>query len=99
YMAFITENPSWPSLGLLRRRAEATLWVDRLEPACVRAFFGKERPTTTKGKFALARALLLQGDRAGAQNLVREAWRNDSFSSELENPALDVLRGFITPPV
>jgi soluble lytic murein transglycosylase len=97
YMAFITENPSWPSLTLLRRRAETTLWADRLEPAFVRAFFGKERPATTKGKFALARALLLQGDRAGAQNLVREAWRYDSFSSELENPALDVFRDLITP--
>src|SRR5262249_47496114 len=30
YMAFITENPSWPSTALLRRRAEATLWADRL---------------------------------------------------------------------
>src|SRR5262249_16711001 len=33
YMAFITENPSWPSTTLLRRRAEATLWTDRLDPA------------------------------------------------------------------
>jgi soluble lytic murein transglycosylase len=97
YMAFITENPSWPSLTLLRRRAETTLWADRLEPAFVRAFFAKEHPATTKGKFALARALLLQGDRAGAQSLVRDAWRNDSFSSELENPALDVFRDLITP--
>jgi len=55
YMAFITENPSWPSTALMRRRAEATLWADRLDPAFVRAFFGKERPVTTKGKFALAR--------------------------------------------
>ena len=68
YMAFIAENPSWPSVGLLHRRAEATLWADRLEPAFVRAFFRKENPITTKGKFALARALLLQGDRAGAQS-------------------------------
>src|SRR5262245_11703637 len=97
YMAFITENPSWPSIALLRRRAEATLWADRLDPAFVRAFFGKEPPTTTKGKFALARALLLQGDRAGAQSLVREAWRYDSFSSDLENPVLDVFNDLITP--
>jgi len=96
YMAFITENPSWPSIALLRRRAEATLWADRLDPAFVRAFFGKEPPTTTKGKFALARALLLQGHRASAQSLVREAWRYDSFSSDLENPALDVFRDLIT---
>jgi soluble lytic murein transglycosylase len=97
YMAFITENPSWPSTALLRRRAEAALWSDRLDPAFVRAFFGKERPVTTKGKFALARALLLQGDRAGAQSLVREAWRNDTFSDELESPALDVFKDLITP--
>src|SRR5260370_16885848 len=96
YMAFITDNPSWPSIGLLRRRAEATLWADRLDPAFVRAFFRKEPPTTTKGKFALARAMLLQGDRAGAQSLVREAWRYDSFSSDLENPALDVFQDLIT---
>ena len=97
YMAFITENPSWPSIALLRRRAEATLWADRLDPAFVRAFFGKEPPTTTKGKFAFARALLLQGDRAGAQTLVREAWRYDNFSSDLENPVLDVFKDLITP--
>ena len=97
YMAFITDNPSWPSIALLRRRAEATLWAERLDPAFVRAFFGKDPPTTTKGKFALARALLLQGDRAGAQILVREAWRHDNFSSDLENPALDVFRDLITP--
>src|SRR5262249_37652902 len=63
YSAFISENPSWPAVGLLRRRAEAALWSDRPDPAVVRSFFGKERPITAKGKFALARALLLQGDR------------------------------------
>jgi soluble lytic murein transglycosylase len=97
YMAFISENHAWPAVGLLRRRAEATLWADRLDPAFVRSFFAKERPITTKGKFALARALLLQGDRAGAQSLVREAWRNDSFSGELENLALDVFGDLVTP--
>ena len=96
FTAFISENPSWPAIGLLRRRAEATLWSDRPDPASVRAFFGKERPSTAKGKFALARALLLQGDRAGAQNLVRDAWRNDAFSADLEAPALDVFKDLIT---
>ena len=79
YVAFITENPSWPSIGLLRRRAEAALWQDQPDPATVRAFSAGTQPTTAKGKFALARALLLQGDRAGAQGLVREAWRNDEL--------------------
>jgi soluble lytic murein transglycosylase len=116
YMAFIAENPSWPAVGVLRRRAEATLWSDRRDPAFVRAFFANGTracassasmsaanrvdptcgPTSTKGKFALARALLLQGDRASAQSLVREAWRSDNFSGELENLALDVFGELIT---
>ena len=81
---------------LLRRRAEATLWSDRLDPATVRAFFAKERPTTAKGRFALARALLLQGERAAAQNLVRETWRYDNFSAEVETLALDMFQELIT---
>src|SRR5204862_2117010 len=97
YMACIAENPGWPPIGMLRRRAEATLWTDRLDPSFVRTFFGKEKPTTTKGKLALARALLLQGDRAAAQFLVREAWRNDAFSDDLEGMAMDVFRDLITP--
>jgi peptidoglycan lytic transglycosylase len=96
YTAFINANPAWPAIGMLRRRAEGTLWSDRPDPSFVRAFFGKERPISTKGKFALARALLLQGDRAGAQSLVREAWRNDNFSGELESLALDVFSDLIT---
>jgi len=97
YTAFLAENPSWPAIELIRRRAEATLWIDRLEPAFVRSFFAKHRPATAKGKFALARALLLQGDRAGAQGLVRDAWRNDAFSNDVEAAALDVFQDLITP--
>ena len=96
YMTFVAENPSWPAVAMLRRRAEALLWTDRRDPAFVRAFFNKERPITTKGKFALARALLLQGDRAGAQSLARETWRNDNFSGDLEGLAFDVFKDLLT---
>ncbi len=96
YVAFITENPTWPSIGLLKRRAEGILWQERLDPGAVRSYFGKDRPLSAKGKFALARALLLQGDRAGAQSLVRDAWRNDNFSGDLESQALDVFRDLLT---
>jgi soluble lytic murein transglycosylase len=97
YVAFISENPSWPAIGLLRRRAEATLWSERPDPATVRAFFGKHGPFSAKGKFALARALLLQGDRPAAQRLVRDAWRNDAFGSDLEGPALDIFSDLTVP--
>ena len=38
YAAFIAANPSWPSIGLLRRRAEAMLWNERADPRrCARS--------------------------------------------------------------
>jgi hypothetical protein len=67
YVAFISDNPNWPNIGLLRRRAEAALWKERLNPQTVRAYFDKKQPLTAQGKFALARALLLEGDRAGSR--------------------------------
>ena len=96
YVAFISDNPSWPNIGLLRRRAEAALWKERLDPQIVRGYFGKDQPLTAQGKFALARALLLEGDQADAQNLVREAWRDDNFSGALEAQILDVFGDLIT---
>jgi soluble lytic murein transglycosylase len=96
YAEFIAANPGWPSIGFLRRRAEATLWQERLDPATVRAFFPREQPLTAKGRFALARALLAQGDRTGAQAQVRAAWRNDAFSADLEAQALDAFGDLLT---
>ena len=67
YSAFITANPSWPGIIALRRKAELVLWQDRTDPAAVIAFFRTEPPRTAKGKFALARAMMSQGNSAGAQ--------------------------------
>src|SRR5262245_32132708 len=96
YVAFLAETPSCPGICVLRRRAEAALWKERLHPQTVRAYLNKDQPLTAQGKFALARALLLEGDRADAQKLVREAWRYDNFSGDLEVQILDVFRGLIT---
>ena len=41
YVAFISEDPSWPNIGLLGRRAEAALWKERLDPQIVRGYFGR----------------------------------------------------------
>jgi len=72
------------------------LWKERFDPETVRAYFDRDQPLTAQGKFALARALLLEGDRVDVQNLVREAWRYDNFSDDLEAQILDVFRDLIT---
>src|SRR2546422_2634166 len=75
YLAFIAANPSWPSLAVFRRRAEAMLWVENPKPARVLAFFNGSPPQSARGRLVLARALLAQGDAEGARAQVREAWR------------------------
>ena len=97
YAAFISANPSWPSIGTLRRRAEAVLWQERVDPQAVITFFAAEPPHTVKGHFALARALLTQGNVAAAAATLHDTWRNDAFSADLETQARDVFAGLITP--
>jgi soluble lytic murein transglycosylase len=96
YSAFIAANPSWPSIVTLRRRAEAVLWQEHSDPPTVLAFFKTDQPHTAKGKFALARALLSQGDSAGAHQAIGDAWRSDAFSADLEEQARDMFAGLIT---
>ena len=95
YAAFIAANPQWPSAPLLRRRAEARLWEQRSDAATVRGFTG-DRPATAKGKLALARVLLAEGDRDGAARLARDAWRSDELSERLETDVLETFRDLLS---
>ena len=95
YATFIADNPGWPSMAQLRRRAEGRLWEERSDAATVRGFVG-DRPLSAKGKFALARVLLAEGDREGAVRLVREAWRSEELTERSEADALEAFRDLLT---
>ena len=95
YAAFIAANPEWPSAALLRRRAEARLWQERSDATTVRGFIG-EAPASAKGKLALARVMLAEGDRDGAARLARDAWRSDELSERLETDVLEMFRDLLT---
>ena len=96
YTAFIAANPSWPSLAMFRRHAEALLWAENLKPSQVLSFFNGSSPQTAKGRLVLARALLAQGDAAGARAQVREAWRNDPMPADLEKQLLEIYSEFLS---
>ncbi len=96
YAAFIGANPSWPSIATLRRRAEGVMWQEQTEPQAIISFFAAEPPHTAKGHFALARAMLTQGNVAGAAATLRDSWRNDAFSADLEEQARGAFSGLIT---
>ena len=96
YAAFINANPGWPSTGFLRRRGEAALWDNNRDDSAVLAWFGSEQPTSAKGRFMLARALLSRGDRNQALRYVREAWRGDQMSKDTEAYALEMFGSLLT---
>jgi soluble lytic murein transglycosylase len=95
YASFIADNPGWPSMGQLRRRAEACLWQERSDATTVHRFTG-DRPASAKGRFALARVLLAEGDRDGATRLVRETWRSEELAERIEAEAFETFRDLLT---
>ena len=95
YLAFIAANPGWPSLATFRRRAEAMLWAENVKPARALSFFDGSPPQSGMGRLVLARALLAQGDSESASAQVREAWRNDALSADVEKQVLERYSEFL----
>lgn len=96
YAAFIAANPHWPSVVTLRRKAEAAAFQERSDNGKVQAYFAQWPPLSARGRLALARVLFARGDRKEAEALVREAWRYDSLSQDVEKRVLDAYGEVIT---
>jgi len=92
YNAFIQASPDWPSIPLLRRRAEARLWQERRGAVTVRRFVG-EKPASALGRLVVARVLLGEGYLARALSEVRSVWQSAELSAELETEVADVFPG------
>ena len=95
YNSFIQANPDWPSIPLLRRRAEARLWQERRDGATVRRFVGAH-PASAPGRLAVARLLLGDGDRAGAAREVQAVWHAAELSAELETTVATAFHDQLT---
>ena len=80
---FIRENPDWPSMQVLRRRAEIAMPPD-LPPNLVRAWFEQNPALTGTGAAQHADALLSTGDREGAAQIVRKFWVEGTFGPQQE---------------
>jgi soluble lytic murein transglycosylase len=97
HIAFINDNPAWPSLELFRRRAEGALWDDKRDVRTIRNYFANRAPISPKGRLALARALVAQGDRKAAETLVKQVWRHEKLSSILEGMTMSAFGDMLTP--
>jgi len=95
YVGFIRANPDWPSVPLLRRRAEMRLWQERRDSATVRRFIG-DAPTSGMGRLALARIEMGEGNRTHAESEVRAVWQSTQLSPEQETVVLAAFPDVLT---
>ncbi len=95
FAAFLTNNPTWPSITLMRRRAEARLWQEKADNATIRTFFADREPLTAKGRFARARMLLADGDRLAAAREVKAAWRTEELGEATEEMAYEEFKDLL----
>ncbi len=71
--AFIAQNPSWPSIEELRRRAEDAIDND-VPSTALTAWFEVHPPLTATGMIAYARAPKAGGNPERATEVARQAW-------------------------
>src|SRR5262249_17952786 len=97
YAAFISGNPDWPRATLMRRRAEARLWQEKSDAATVHAFTA-DHPMTAKGRFALARTLISEGDRDRGERMARDTFRSEELSERAEADVIEAFHYLLRPP-
>jgi soluble lytic murein transglycosylase len=88
----LRELEGWPGRTTMRARAEQAILDSRLSPAERVAFLRQEQgPATGDGRMALALALRELGQRSDANEIARNAWREDALSPAVEARALDAF--------
>ncbi|PIR38495.1 MAG: hypothetical protein COV35_06935 [Alphaproteobacteria bacterium CG11_big_fil_rev_8_21_14_0_20_39_49] len=82
--AFVLKNSTWPSLKIIRNRAEFSL-PDGLPPEKVVSYFKNDAPVTGHAMRILAEAKIKLGhDEREINELIRRAWRQGDFGYDEE---------------
>ena len=89
---FIADNPDWPALHVLRRRAEEAV-DSRVGDERLISWFEKYPPLTGIGKLRFAEAQLRRGKTELGEKLLLEAWISGNFTRQQERAFLRNHRG------
>lgn len=92
---FIEENPDWPGLGTLRRRAEQALDEPVAAERLLDWFAGNE-PVTGIGMYRYGEALIASGRGAEGANWIRRAWHVGEFRKDIEKEILKNYSGLLS---
>ncbi|HEV7480861.1 MAG TPA: hypothetical protein VGO05_11355, partial [Roseiarcus sp.] len=85
---FLKAHPSWPSRAWIRELEEAELAAHRQAPEQVAAFFANDRPQSSVGKIAAARAGQAMGRPEEASQIIRALWRDGNVDALSESVVL-----------
>ncbi|WP_157959802.1 lytic transglycosylase domain-containing protein [Devosia submarina] len=92
--AFMAEVPEFASSDVFRTRLEQSLVWSNLSADEFLTELG-DQPQTIEGQIVLARALLADGDKAAAQELVRKIWSENFLTRSQEKRVLDSFRSLL----
>ena len=81
---FLTANPDWPTLQLIRKKGEEALLIEARDDATVLAYFKTRAPMTPVGRYLLASSLKAAGRVKEASDTIRKSWREDAYPTDVE---------------
>lgn len=81
---FLTGNPEWPTLQLIRKKGEEALLNEMRDDATVLAYFKTRSPMTPVGRYSLASSLKSAGRVKEASDTIRKSWREDAYPADVE---------------
>ena len=96
--AFLKANPDWPLRDVLFARAEAAM-DPAMNPRAIVAWFGDRKPVSGIGKVRLGEAMIATGSGSAGQQLIRDAWINNSFDPQQELSVIQRDGSLLTPDV
>jgi len=82
YLDFLSRNPDWPGLSLLRIKGEAAIPTTGADPARILAYFKPQRPQTGAGVLRLTEALRATGQTKAARAEAIRAWQTFSMDKD-----------------
>jgi len=92
---FIRQNPEWPEISKMKKRAEGVMPVN-LSNAEVLAWYNDFPPKTVYGTERYIDALLIEGKREKAQKMIANWWAKTLVSKSEQNKIFQNYGGYLT---
>jgi soluble lytic murein transglycosylase len=81
-LAFQEQNPTWPRMALLKRRAEEAVLAYPMSSQDLLTWFSTNPPQSGEGKIRYGKTLLASGQTEAGKRWIEKAWAEDDFSSK-----------------